>query len=220
MFEILKSIKSLCTPAKIYLTIAFIVSIGALINGVDFIVIIVKMLFAGLWTYILNFMCKKGLKTLAWVIVLLPFVFMILVLFEFFHLTHEQKMYMREYGIEISYEEGFTEGIGLSLSKKEKKALNTANQVAKDPNKAAKKAGDGLLKMVEKAINKAVDKSVKKAVKKEVPPVVNKSINKDIDQALRKEIPSAVDKAINKDIEPALMKALKANGCCGNDKKK
>jgi c-di-AMP phosphodiesterase-like protein len=170
MFEILKSIKSLCTPAKIYLTIAFIVSIGALINGVDFIVIIVKMLFAGLWTYILNFMCKKGLKTLAWVIVLLPFVFMILVLFEFFHLTHEQKMYMREYGIEISYEEGFTEGIGLSLSKKEKKALNTANQVAKDPNKAAekagKKAGDGLLKMVKKEINKVVDKVVDKKVKK------------------------------------------------------
>jgi hypothetical protein len=163
MFEILKS---LCTPAKIYLTIAFIVSIGALINGVDFIVIIVKMLFAGLWTYILNFMCKKGLKTAAWVIVLLPFVFMILALFEFFHLTHEQKMYMRDYGIEISYEEGFTEGALLE---------NTGRKVGRKGDKAL-----NLLNNIDKVINKS----------------------------------------LNKAIEPALMKALKANGCGGNDKKK
>jgi len=170
MFEILKS---LCTPAKIYLTIAFIVSIGALINGVDFIVIIVKMLFAGLWTYILNFMCKKGLKTAAWVIVLLPFVFMILALFEFFHLTHEQKMYMREYGIEISYEEGFTEGALLE---------NTGRKVGRKGDKAVTKAG--------KAVN------------------------------LLKNIDKVIIKSLNKAIEPALMKALKANGCGGNNNPK
>jgi hypothetical protein len=174
MFEILKS---LCTPAKIYLSIAFIVSIGALINGVDFIVIIVKMLFAGLWTYILNFMCKKGLKTAAWVIVLLPFVFMILALFEFFHLTHEQKMYMREYGIEISYEEGFIEGASL-----EKAGRNAGGKAGRKADKARGKAA--------KAVN------------------------------LLKNIDKVIIKSLNKAIEPALMKALKANGCGGNDKKK
>ena len=105
MLEILKG---LCTPAKVYLAIAFIVSVGALINGVEISVILVKTLFACLWTYILNLMCKKGFKTGAWIIVLLPYVFIILAILKLFYLTNEQKKIIRDYGIEISYEEGFT----------------------------------------------------------------------------------------------------------------
>jgi hypothetical protein len=105
MLEILKG---LCTPAKVYLAIAFIVSVGALINGVEISVVLVKTLFACLWTYILNLMCKKGFKTGAWIIVLLPYVFIILAILKLFYLTNEQKKIIRDYGIEISYEEGFT----------------------------------------------------------------------------------------------------------------
>jgi hypothetical protein len=39
--------------------------------------LLVKMFWVALWTYLLNFVCKKGLSTVAWIFVVLPFIAMI-----------------------------------------------------------------------------------------------------------------------------------------------
>jgi len=36
--------------------------------------ILVKVFFVALWTYLLNFLCRKGLSVVAWIFVLLPFI--------------------------------------------------------------------------------------------------------------------------------------------------
>ena len=67
--------KTFCTPAKIYLTIAVIVSFIQLFSMPIFIVF-VNFLFAIFWTYILGWLCKKGYSSVSWFLVLLPYVVM------------------------------------------------------------------------------------------------------------------------------------------------
>ena len=43
--------------------------------------IVTKGFFVLLWTWILNFLCKKGFKTLAWIMVLLPFILLFFAMF-------------------------------------------------------------------------------------------------------------------------------------------
>jgi len=63
-----------CTPAKLYFAIAIISCIFALFNNVTFLAIFMKLIFAFVWTYILNWICSKGYKTISWVLVLLPYI--------------------------------------------------------------------------------------------------------------------------------------------------
>ena len=52
--------KELCTPAKIYLVLAVIACIMALYHHVGVVSVLVKLIFAFIWTYILAWLCKKG----------------------------------------------------------------------------------------------------------------------------------------------------------------
>ena len=70
--------QSLCTPAKIYLTIAVVSSVIALYNKVMFGAVFTKLLFAMLWTYILSQLCKKGYANVSWFLVLFPYVVILL----------------------------------------------------------------------------------------------------------------------------------------------
>jgi len=72
--------KELCTPAKIYLVLAIIASIMALYHHVGVVAVLIKLIFAFIWTYILSWLCKKGLSKLAWFLVLLPYVLILLAL--------------------------------------------------------------------------------------------------------------------------------------------
>jgi hypothetical protein len=72
------SLKKLCTPAKLYLAISAIFLFSAIFYKISALILIVKVIFVGVWTLLLNWLCSKGLGNLAWVIVILPFVFLFL----------------------------------------------------------------------------------------------------------------------------------------------
>jgi c-di-AMP phosphodiesterase-like protein len=76
-----ESFAKLCTPAKIYFSLAILSIILGLFNGFHLIMIVIKLIFAFIWTYGLSWLCKKGFKALSWFLVLLPFIMMFLVLF-------------------------------------------------------------------------------------------------------------------------------------------
>jgi hypothetical protein len=73
----LASYKTYCTPAKIYLTIAVIVSAIQLFT-VPIFMVFVNFLFAIIWTYILGWLCKKGFSSVSWFLVLFPYVVMLM----------------------------------------------------------------------------------------------------------------------------------------------
>ena len=85
----------LCTPAKIYFAIAVIAAIFALLNGAGLMVIFMNLIFAFAWTFVLGWLCKKGMKTLSWFLVLLPYIIMALAMFGIYRVTHEQRQIMR-----------------------------------------------------------------------------------------------------------------------------
>ena len=85
----------LCTPAKIYFAIAVIASVFALLNGAALMAIFMKLVFAFAWTFFLGWLCKKGMKTLSWFLVLLPYIIMGLAMFGIYRVSHEQKQVMR-----------------------------------------------------------------------------------------------------------------------------
>jgi len=69
------SFKNLCTPAQLYLVLSAIFVIIACIKQCNFFSIIVKIIFIILWTILLNWLCSKGLTTISWILVLLPYIF-------------------------------------------------------------------------------------------------------------------------------------------------
>ena len=66
--------KDLCSPAHLYFVLSIIAVIIAFFNKFSAMAIAAKMLWIVLWTYLLNFLCKKGLSTVSWILVLMPFI--------------------------------------------------------------------------------------------------------------------------------------------------
>jgi len=81
----------LCTPAKIYFAIAVIACLVALINGLGFISVFIKLVFAFIWTFILGWLCSKVYKSLSWFLVLLPYIVILLGVIGFMRLTSSQR---------------------------------------------------------------------------------------------------------------------------------
>lgn len=71
----------ICNPAKLYLVVSAILLVFAVFKKMSAGTFIVKGAFILLWTFLLNWLCSKGFGNVAWVIVLLPFVFLFLTLF-------------------------------------------------------------------------------------------------------------------------------------------
>jgi hypothetical protein len=69
---------SLCNPAKLYAVLIAITLLLALFNGVPIIAIVIKLIFAIIWTCVLNYICGKGFTWFSWLLVLLPFVLLIM----------------------------------------------------------------------------------------------------------------------------------------------
>jgi hypothetical protein len=69
-----KTFKELCTPAMVYLAISIITIFVALFNGVTIMIVAVNAIFVLFWTFILNLLCKNGMKYVSWFLVLLPYV--------------------------------------------------------------------------------------------------------------------------------------------------
>ena len=71
-------IGTFCLPAKIYLVLAVISVIVGFISGATLVFVFIKLVFAIIWTILLNFLCSSGLAPLSWFLVLLPYIFILL----------------------------------------------------------------------------------------------------------------------------------------------
>ena len=67
----------LCTPAKVYFVMAVFALVFELFRGISFGEVLINLIFAFVWTYILGWICKKGYKIVSWILVLAPIFFMI-----------------------------------------------------------------------------------------------------------------------------------------------
>ena len=67
----------MCSPAFIYFVIAIIGILMAL-KRTGIMSSAVSLLFVLIWTWFLNFLCKKGYKVVSWILLFLPFISVIL----------------------------------------------------------------------------------------------------------------------------------------------
>ena len=131
-----KMFRQLCTPAKIYFGIAVIASIIGLFRGVPFGTILMRLVFAFVWTYLLGWLCKKGFSYLSWFLVLLPYVVLLLASLRIANITEHRGIF-RSLGIQGAYgEEAFSGREGME-DKKKKQAENPLTAMASTFEKAA-----------------------------------------------------------------------------------
>lgn len=73
--------KTLCTPAQIYL-LTLIPIIGSMIyNKYKVWNFVSLLIWAPIWTFVLNWLCKKGYSVVSWFFVLVPFISLVLLIF-------------------------------------------------------------------------------------------------------------------------------------------
>lgn len=99
----MRDFSKLCTPAKIYFAIAVIATIVALFSGVSVMMAFWKIVFAFIWTYVLGWLCEKGYESISWFLVLLPYIIILLAMFNIYHVTHEQRQMMRAVQLQGAY---------------------------------------------------------------------------------------------------------------------
>jgi len=71
---------SICVPAMLYLILAVIGLITMAMKSCGALCLFFKILFIGIWTWFLNFLCKSGYTTISWILVILPFIIFILMI--------------------------------------------------------------------------------------------------------------------------------------------
>tara|TARA_Y100000992_G_C21244127_1_gene482318 strand:- start:710 stop:1012 length:303 start_codon:yes stop_codon:yes gene_type:complete len=95
----MKTFSKLCTPAKLYFVVALLLLFMLILTNMDngnalcigeysctvtdkVLVFVLNLLYIAFYTYVLNLICKDNWSSLAWFLVLLPFVLaLLLVLF-------------------------------------------------------------------------------------------------------------------------------------------
>jgi ABC-type dipeptide/oligopeptide/nickel transport system permease subunit len=93
----------LCTPAKIYFAIAIIASVIALFSGVRIMAVVLKLVFAFVWTFLLGWLCQKGFRALSWFLVLLPYIFIALTMFGLYRMSRGQQQMMKTVKLQGAY---------------------------------------------------------------------------------------------------------------------
>jgi len=76
----LKSIESLCSPALLYFVLS-VIAFLSMLGKVSMMTLLVKAFFILLWTWFLNYLCKKGHSGISWFLVLFPFILMLMIFF-------------------------------------------------------------------------------------------------------------------------------------------
>ncbi len=66
--------KNMCTPAKIYFVLTIVATILAILNNVPITAVFIKLMFALGWTFVLNWICRKGMKEVSWFLVVFPYI--------------------------------------------------------------------------------------------------------------------------------------------------
>ena len=89
--QVMKYIRSLCTPAFIYFVIASIAYVSMVVENVGnknifcvgkksckvpstLAMFVGHAIYIGFWVFLLNFLCQKGYRSLSWFILILPFI--------------------------------------------------------------------------------------------------------------------------------------------------
>ena len=96
--KLINVFKQLCTPAQIYFSISFLSILSMMVQNIsnqneyccgtmkantpinNVIYFVFKIVYVLIWTYLLNLLCKKGYKTMSWVILLLPLIGMFIII--------------------------------------------------------------------------------------------------------------------------------------------
>lgn len=95
----MKTFANYCTPARIYLGISVVALILIIIQNFanpdksqlcvgahkctmpyKGLVLFFKVVYMLFWTWLLNFLCRKGLRSLAWVILMIPFLLIAIII--------------------------------------------------------------------------------------------------------------------------------------------
>jgi len=96
--KLINVFKQLCTPSQIYFVISFLSILSMIMQNIqdpnsyccglvraespinNIFYFIFKIIYVFVWTYLLNVLCKKGYKTMSWVILLLPIIGMFILI--------------------------------------------------------------------------------------------------------------------------------------------
>jgi len=95
-----KQLKHLCTPATIYLVVSVLALIPVIFQNIanrrqycvgnykcnvpsTLNLFLAKGIYIFAWTFLLDFLCRKGYKQISWVLVLFPFILMFVVMATF-----------------------------------------------------------------------------------------------------------------------------------------
>lgn len=88
----LEKFNKLCNPAKLYFALVILFIVVSLFSNINILAIFFKLIFALIWTSILNWLCSKGYTTISWIIVFLPFILMIVAFFGFLKMNKSAQM--------------------------------------------------------------------------------------------------------------------------------
>jgi hypothetical protein len=94
-----KDFERLCTPAKLYFALAILSILIGLFSGFNFMAILGQLIFAVIYTFILSWLCSKGWKSLAWFLVLLPYILILLMIFGLITLSKNNLLMMKQSGV-------------------------------------------------------------------------------------------------------------------------
>jgi hypothetical protein len=117
----MKDFSKLCTPARIYFAIAVFACIIALFNGIGIIAVFFKLIFAFIWTYILGWLCSKGYNSISWLLVLLPYIFILLAIIGIMKLSMNQKQMLNAIQLQGAFGKENYEGMTTGEKKPMKK---------------------------------------------------------------------------------------------------
>ena len=76
----LKRIESVCSPALVYFVLS-VIAFLSMLRKISLMTVVVNAFFILLWTWFLNFLCKKGHSGISWFLVLFPFILMPMIFF-------------------------------------------------------------------------------------------------------------------------------------------
>ena len=94
------SLKTMCTPAMVYLVLSMLTIFFMYVQNVNntdiyclgdyscttssvYLIFLIKIIYVIFWTWILNIICSAGATNVAWFLVLLPYILLFVLLFLF-----------------------------------------------------------------------------------------------------------------------------------------
>lgn len=68
----------ICVPAQVYLILSVLLLLAGAYYNFSILTLLVKLVFIGIWTWLLNLLCKSDYEVISWILALIPFVMVFL----------------------------------------------------------------------------------------------------------------------------------------------